>query len=329
MFWFVGILIVVFIGLGLYVYIRKTPQGFVDFRSGLVIKFLPPLDAMPIIELRDAIERFVEKNAHKIGVVVDSEQELKIPTRHGNLRARIYRGTELVDDKTLCFFHGGGWCICSIDTHREQIKRIALTTRRPVVAVDYSLSPENKFPIALEECTDVLNWLAVHAAKLNLPAQFVPIGDSAGGNLAIAATREILKQNKDVQIAEVVAVYPCTDVRERSTESHLRFEKGYYLTGMAMDAFADAYLRDNSDRVDPRVSLILADDWSDFPKTMILTAEFDPLRDEGEALGERMKAAGVDVVIKRYRGVIHGFFGLKAFGNKGLKAVSDVARFLN
>lgn len=320
--------IVFFLAVALYLFIRKVPHGWVEFKSGLILKFLPPLDAKPIQELRPALESFIARNAHKVKVQVRNIEEITIPTRHGPVPGKIFDNGRGGKSRTIFFIHGGGWCICSVNTHHEQIKRLVESTGLPVVAIDYSLSPEHKFPIAFEECVDAMTWLGDKGPDYGLAPSLVVMGDSAGGNLALTATRELTKSDFPDLVDRVVAIYPCTDGRGRTSDSHKLFEKGYYLTGTAMDIFAAAYIRSDKDRLDTRVSPILVADWSGYPATFILTAEFDPLRDEGEILAKNMMDDGVRVKVKRYPGAIHGFFGLKDFGRRGLEAVHEVANFL-
>lgn len=311
-----------------FLYIKKVPHGWLEFKSGIIVKFLPALDAKPIETLRPAIESFVAKNAHKLNLPVRRVEDLVIPTRHGEIGARIYDDGDGISEETIFFIHGGGWCICSIDTHNEQIRRITRESKKPVVAINYSLSPESKFPVAFEESVDALLWLESHAEQLGCGKKFIPMGDSAGGNIAITTTFELLKLGRGDLVSRVVAIYPAIDARNRSTLSHQSYSRGYYLTGKAMDAFAEAYLRSDDDRMDPRVSPCLEKKMSWFPPIFILTAEFDPLRDEGEAFAHMLSEAGVAVQLKRYKSAIHGFFGLKDFGKKGLIAVKDIAEYL-
>jgi acetyl esterase len=315
----------------LYFFIRWTPQGMVEFRSGLVLKFLPSLDNMPPKKVRIALEKYVASRVKSVNksLPVKEVRDMMIPTRHGDIRARLYNNTSTDAEELIVFFHGGGWCIGSIESHNEQTRRLAIATDLPVLSINYSLSPEVKFPHALEECVDAVKWAIEHHRELNVSKpQVVPMGDSAGGNLAITTTIQCIKDGLRDHITRVVPIYPVVDGRGRTTESHKLFAKGYYLTAKAMDNFTVDYLNDISDAQDPRTSPLLEEDLSFFPPCFILTAGFDPLRDEGEAFAEKLKSQGVDVTLKRYANALHAFFGIKSFGQKGIDAVYDIAKYL-
>lgn len=314
-----------------YYYIRWTPQGMVEFRSGLVLKFLPSLDNMPPQKVRVALEKYVASQVKGINktLPVSEVREMMIPTRHGEIKGRLYNNAKTTADELIVFFHGGGWCIGSIDTHNEQTRRLAIATGLPLLSINYSLSPEVKFPHAFEECVDAIKWAIAHYKELGVSQpHMIPMGDSAGGNLAITATIQCIKDGLRDHITRVVPVYPVVDGTGRNTESHKLYGKGFYLTSKAMDNFTVDYLNDISDARDPRTSPVLEQDLSQFPPCFIITAGFDPLRDEGEAFADKLKSQGVDVTLKRYANALHAFFGIKSFGQKGLDAVDDVAKYL-
>lgn len=314
--------------MGANLYIRRTSQGLVEFRSGLVLNFLPNLDHMEPVDLRVSLENFTAKNAHKVKVPIKEVKELTISTRHGEIRGRLYNNADQAMDRCIIFYHGGGFCVGSIETHNEQARRVAKATGLPLLSVNYSLSPEAKFPHAVEECVDAVLWAKDQLVTLGIDqAQFIPMGDSAGGNLAIVVTNQLIKMGHKDLITQVVPVYPVTDSTQQY-ESNKLYGEGFYLTSKAMANFMRDYLSSAEDITDVRASPILEEDLSQFPPTFILTAGFDPLRDQGEAFVEKLRAAGCQVQHKRYDNAIHAFFGLKDFGKKGLQAVDDVAEFL-
>jgi len=315
--------------MGAYLYIRRTPQGMVEFKSGLILKFLPNLDHIAPVELRDSVEKFVAKNAHKVKVPIKLVKDLSVQTRHGAVKARLYDDSDGPQDRCIIFYHGGGFCIGSIDTHNEQARRVAKATGLPLLSINYSLAPEHKFPHAFEECVDAVLWAKERLQDLGISkAQFIPMGDSAGGNLAIVVTMELIKLGHRDIISQVVPIYPVTDGTRSDYESNKLYGEGFYLTSKAMDNFVHDYISDPQESYDVRASPLLEDDLSQFPPSFILTAGFDPLRDQGEAFAQKLKEAGCIVKLKRYDNAIHAFFGLKDFGQKGLEAVEDVAKFL-
>lgn len=314
--------------MGANLYIRRTPEGLVEFKSGLVLKFLPSLDSMEPIDLRVSLENFTAKNAHKVKIPIKEVKEMTISTRHGEVRGRLYNDAQQIMNRCIVFYHGGGFCVGSIETHNEQARRVAKATGLPLLSVNYSLSPEVKFPHAVEECVDAVLWAKDHIAALGIDkAQFIPMGDSAGGNLAIVVTNQLIKMGHRDLITQVVPVYPVTD-STREYESNKLYSDGYYLTSKAMANFTRDYMSSPEDINDVRANPLLEEDLSQFPPTFILTAGFDPLRDQGEAFVEKLRAAGCEIQHKRYDNAIHAFFGLKDFGKKGLQAVDDVAEFL-
>ena len=326
------IILIVLIILAGYFYIRYTPKGMVEFKSGIVLKLLPSLDQEPPIKIRGALEKFVAKTASKLNasLPVKRVEDLTIPTRHGEIKARLYDQELGNADRLLVYFHGGGWCIGSIDTHNEQTRRLAISTGLPILSINYSLSPEVKFPHAFEECVDALVWAIKNSAQLGAQqSRVVPIGDSAGGNLAITTTIQLIKDGWKEHIAQVVPIYPVTSGAPGKKGSFEEFKEGYYLTAKAMHNFSSDYLSYSSDALDPRTSPLLEEDLSFFPPCFILTAGFDPLRDEGEAFAHKLHQQGVPVVLKRYPNALHAFFGLKDFGHMGLIAIEDVADYLN
>lgn len=315
----------------LYYYIRRTPHGLVEFKSGVVLKFLPSLDGMHPKKVRVALEKYVARGAARINrkLPVKIVKDFSIPTRHGDIGARLYRNNDEPADQLICFIHGGGWCIGSIDTHNEQTRRIALATGLPVLSLNYSLSPEVKFPQAFEECTDALKWSIEQYTELGASRpQLVIMGDSAGGNLSITTALQLIKDGMGQYISHVIPVYPVVDGRKNDRESYRMFGTGFYLTAKAMKNFKDCYIAQPDDVNDPRTSPILEKDLSQFPPVFILTAGFDPLRDEGEEFARRLHDQGVPVTLKRYPNVLHAFFGIESFGQSGLQAVDDVAAYL-
>jgi len=327
----IAIILAICLFVAAYFFIRWTPHGMVEFKSGLVLKFLPSLDHMPTRQLRVSLEKFVAKSAHKVNkrLPVKVVKELSVPTRHGDVKARLYNNSDEVQEELLVFFHGGGWCIGSIDTHNEQARRLAIATGLPLLSIDYSLSPEVKFPHAIEEGIDALLWAKDNYASLGVnQVKMIPIGDSAGGNMAITTTMGMIDAGYGDAISRMVPIYPVTDGRSRETVSHQKFGKGYYLTTKAMDVFTQDYLKSHDDSLDPRASPLAQEDVSMYPPCFILTAGFDPLRDEGEAFAHKLHEQGADVVLKRYPNCLHAFFGLKDFGKQGLIAVDDVAAYI-
>lgn len=324
---FIGVIAV--IAILFYFFIKKVPHGWVQFRTGLVLRFLPALDSQPVVKLRDSLEAFVAKKLPgvKRNLPVDDVRDISISTRHGDIKARVFQSLNPKGSHIMVYMHGGGFCIGSLNTYEEVCRRLSRETGLSVVSLDYSLAPEHKFPRAHEECVDAVKWLVNHSEEIDrAPKPLVLAGDSAGGNLIISTYYES-EAEVARHIEKMVAVYPVVDSKKSDYPSSVDYANGYYLTQKAMAQFTGALVPDQSDADDMRLSPIY-ETRTDFPETFILTAEFDPLRDQGEAFAEKLKKNGIKVVSKRYKSTIHAFFGLKDFGSQGVNAITDIDRFL-
>ena len=228
---------------------------------------------------------------------------------------RIYLPREKVpeDLPVFLFFHGGGWVTESIDNYERICARLADATGQYVAAVEYRLAPEDKFPSGLEDCYVVAKALYTGKFVLNVkPENITLIGDSAGGNLC-AALSLMARDRGEFMPKRQILIYPATynDYTEKSPFPSVK-ENGtdYLLTAGKMQDYIDLYAKNEEDKQNPYFAPYLAKDVSHQPDTLILTSEFDPLRDEGEAYGKRLKEAGNHVQIHRIKGALHGYFAL-------------------
>ena len=228
---------------------------------------------------------------------------------------RIYLPREKVteDLPVFLFFHGGGWVTESIDNYERICARLADATGQYVAAVEYRLAPEDKFPSGLEDCYVVAKALYTGKFVLNVkPENITLIGDSAGGNLC-AALSLMARDRGEFMPKRQILIYPTTynDYTEKSPFPSVK-ENGtaYLLTAGKMQDYIDLYAKNEEAKQNPYFAPYLAKDVSHQPDTLILTSEFDPLRDEGEAYGKRLKEAGNHVQIHRIEGALHGYFAL-------------------
>ena len=229
-------------------------------------------------------------------------------TINGNIPARAYAASTDASLPIVIWYHGGGFVIGDLETADRTCRKLAVGTGALVVSIDYSLAPEHPFPAGPDDCFTALRWVVDHAAELGGDPSRVAIGgDSAGGNLA--AVTALQARDEGLLLRCQLLVYPVTDAT-MSSSSYEENAEGYLLTRDSMGWFIDHYLSGGADAKDPRVSPLYADDVRGVAPALIITAEFDPLRDEGEAYGERLRDAGVDVEARRFDGQIHGFFGL-------------------
>jgi acetyl esterase len=235
-------------------------------------------------------------------------EDRTIPGPGGEIPIRIYRPEAEGPVPVVVYFHGGGWVIGNIDSHDTPCHRLAAGVPCVVVSVEYRLAPEARYPAAVEDCEAAAAWVSSHAADLGAdPARLAVAGDSAGGNLAAVVARRA-RDKSGPPIAFQLLIYPATDLT-RSMPSQVENGTGYLLTVDAMEWFEGHYLEE-SERKEPDASPLFVDDLAGLPPALVVTAEFDPLRDEGEAYAERLRQAGGDAVTSRYDGQIHGFYGL-------------------
>jgi acetyl esterase len=252
-------------------------------------------------------------------------RDLVVDGANGLVAARHYSPEEGGGPHPLVvFFHGGGFVLGDLDTHDAPCRLLCRHSGAHVLSVDYRLAPEHPFPAAVEDGRAALAWACSHAAELGAdPSRVAVAGDSAGGNItAIAA----LEASQDGGLAPVLQVllYPATDMVERS-RSHELFGGGFLLTRELMDWFAAQYVAD-SDPMDPRLSVLHAKDLGSAPPAFVVTAGFDPLRDEGEAYTGALRAAGVTPVIhRRFPGLLHGFCNIIGTSRASREALIEVA----
>jgi acetyl esterase len=251
-----------------------------------------------------------------------------VPGPNGDVPVRVYvPTTEPGPRPAIVYFHGGGWVIGDLETHDGVCRSLAAASGLTVVSVDYRLAPEHPFPAPLEDCQAAVRWVADNAAELDVdPARLAVGGDSAGGNLAAVVAREAAASGPALGFQ--LLVYPVCDgtlARPSMTEN----AEGYFLTAPMMGWFWGHYMG-TRDWTDPLASPLHCPDeaLAGVPPALVITAEFDPLRDEGEAYAERLRAAGVDVTATRYDGMIHGFFSMGDFVPDGKAAIDQAAEAL-
>ena len=242
--------------------------------------------------------------------------------------ARVYRPHGDGPYPVVMMFHGGGWVIGDLDTADCQSREVCRGTGALVVSVDYRLAPEHRFPSAAEDCYSATVWAAEHAAAYDGDASSLAVaGDSAGGNLA-AVVAQMARDRRGPEIAFQLLVYPVTDGVNFDRPSYRDNAEGYLLTAAAMHWFWDRYAPTRDDRRHPYASPLLADDLSRLPPALVMTAEYDPLRDEGEDYARALAKAGVDARFVRYDGFIHGFFAHTRMIDATREAMSDACAAL-
>ena len=262
---------------------------------------VPPLAELPVQAGREMF-RAMQPPAVDIavGAVVEAQAD--------GVPVRVYRPAGTGPFGVVMMFHGGGWVIGDLDTADCQSRQVCNGTGAVVVSVDYRLAPEHRFPAAAEDCYHATAWVARNVARFDGDqGRLAVAGDSAGGNLA-AVVCQMARDRDGPRIAFQLLVYPVTDGRLQ-TVSYRENADGYLLTAASMRWFWGHYAPNDHERLAPYASPLLAPDLSNLPPALVMTAEYDPLRDEGEAYADALAAAGVAVDKVRYDGFIHGFFG--------------------
>jgi acetyl esterase len=247
-------------------------------------------------------------------VPIGKVQNLTMPGPGGELALRIYTPVAAKSEKlpTLVFFHGGGYVIGDLDTHDGLCRMFANDANMRVIAVDYRLAPEHKFPAAIEDAYAALCWIEAHAADLGVDANHIAVGgDSAGGGLAAAAALTA-KEKGAPKIAFQMLLFPVTQIGSKTKSLH-EFAQGYFLELATLEWFYDHYgAASDVDRKDPRMSPLLAKDFAGLPPAYVMLAGFDPLHDEGMAYAEKLRAAGVSVAVADYSDLVHDFIYMQS-----------------
>jgi len=280
----------------------------------------PPAHEVPVAEARAA---HVAESARLCGPgePVAEVRDVRVPASGGEVLVRAFRPEGDGPLPVLAYLHGGGWVMGNVDSYDGLLRALANATGAIVAGVEYRLAPEHRFPAALDDSLAAIRWLAAHAAELGGDGSRLAVaGDSAGGNLAAVSARRL---RGELPIALQVLIYPVTDSRA-NLPSYLTFADGHGLSSASMRRFWDLYL-DGADGSDPDASPLRADDLAGVAPALVLTADEDVLRDEGEAYAQALREAGVAVELVRWPGSIHGFFRWLAATSEARAAVTVAA----
>ncbi|NPT58614.1 alpha/beta hydrolase [Paraburkholderia elongata] len=266
------------------------------------------------------------------GDAIAAEEDLLIPTASGPIAARLYRPVTKSGDDLLpltVFFHGGGFISCGLDTHANLCRCLAQRARTVVLSVDYRLAPEARFPAAALDACDAVRWAASNSSDLRVrPGALAVAGDSAGGNLAAVAAQQL--RHSGVNIAHQLLFYPVVDCATEHP-SYKSMGDGYFLTADMMRWFKGQYFAEGADRAhraDPLASPLAATDLTGVASATIISAEYDPLRDEAERYAARLAQAGVLTTHLRWPGQMHGFASLLGALDAADRALTLAARAL-
>lgn len=288
---------------------------------------LPDLASVDPVVIRQLTDASVDLSQ---GEPVAEVENRTLPGPAGEIPVRIYT-PEAPEGSApfpgVVYFHGGGFVYCGLDTHDGTCRSLANAAGCVIVSVDYRLAPENKFPAAPEDCFAATRWVSENGAEIGVdPTRIAVAGDSAGGNLA-SVVALMARHRRGPALAFQLLVYPIANYAF-DTDSYRENAEGYLLTEKMMRAFWRHYLSDEAEAESPYASPLRAESLQGLPPAFVITAEFDPLRDEGEAYAKRLAEAGVAATAHRYSGMIHGFFSMGPSIERAQVAIADAGRAL-
>ncbi len=284
----------------------------------------PPLSRQTSAQVRAA----AHARPLALGPDVARIYDKRIPGPGGDIPIRVYVPYGRPPFPCFVYYHGGGWVTGTLDMSDATCKHLSMGASCVVVSVDYRMAPEHKFPAAADDAYAAALWTRQHAAELGAdPGRVAVGGASAGATLAAVVCLIAKEKGGQPSLVHQLLVYPVTDLA-MNTPSHRENGQGYLLTRDSMDWYAQQYLRTPADALNPHASPLLAKDMRGLPPALVITAEYDPLRDEGEAYAQKLRAAGVPTACTRYDGMIHGFFNMFNVLDKGRLAVEEASQAL-
>jgi acetyl esterase len=285
---------------------------------------LPPVTLTEPFGPSRVINERIAMLAGEGGPTMAETREHWLPLRGRRVLCRVHKPVARGDLPVLVWFHGGGWVFQSIDSHDRLVRELAAAAGVAAVSVDYSLAPESRFPQGLLECADAVR--ALPGADWGLDGSRIVVGgDSAGGNLALATALH-LRDAGGPALRGILTAYPVT-AADFDSRSYREFADGFGLTAAGMRAYWDLYTRDPADRLNPLAAPLLAD-CAGLPPTLIQLAELDVLRSDGEGMAAKLRAAGVDVTLETYPGMLHGFVRLTGQVAAARRAVTAAGAWL-
>ncbi|GIG59427.1 putative lipase/esterase [Longispora fulva] len=294
-----------------------------DMRTQRMRNSTPQLYTLSLEEAREADLASIRASGG-IGEPVHRVIDMTIPGPGGELPIRIYQPEGPGPFPTLTYFFGGGWTLGSIDTSDGICRSLANAADCMVVTIGYRLAPETKFPGAIEDCYAALRWIDAHAKEIDAdPARLAVGGDSAGGNLAAAVTLLTRERGGPALVGQLL-VYPNTDYFS-DTPSLRENTDPWLFNQTSVSWYWNHYLTDPEQGRDPLASPLRAADHSGLPPALVITAEYDPIRDQGEQYAERLRHAGVATELTRYDGMVHGFFAMASTLDGGKRAMAQAA----
>jgi acetyl esterase len=298
-----------------------------DAQAQRVIEAMTALNLKPVeSSTPDEARESIRSRTAALGPFEDvaAVADHRVPVAGGEITVRAYSPGGPGPHPALVYYHGGGWVIGDLYTHDGLCRSLTNAARCAVVSVDYRLAPESKYPVPAEDSYAALRWVAANAGRLGIDPRRIAIGgDSAGGNLATVVAL-MARERGGPALVHQVLIYPVTD-HDLSTPSYLENATGYVLTREGMRWFWSHYLAREAQGREPHASPLRASSLAGLPSALVITAEYDPLRDEGEAYAARLRDAAVPVTVTRYPGMFHGFVRMTRILDKARTALDEIA----
>jgi len=300
-------------------FVSYDKEGWFDPRMGLIIKaqkLLPKEQGLstddPVLVRRKEITATLTLVARK-RAEPSINYDIDIPVKDASIRTRIYQSNLGTKQPVLLYLHGGGFILGTIEDNDNISRGLSEITKAVIVIPEYRLAPENKYPKGLDDCFDILLWIKENAEKLNAdPERIYIIGDSAGGNLAMATELRARSQNLDI-IKGLILIYPVLDLSNMNTASYKTYGTDYMLSSTDMAWFKSLYLNTEDEKLLEEVSPLLAKSLDNLPKILLISSQFDVLHDEAESFSERLKTSNTKFQYIEMKGLTHGFISIDAF----------------
>lgn len=284
----------------------------------------PPVEALSPVEARAGVNDRVAETGGEVMPVASIENRT-LDGQDGPISVRIYTPEGDGPFPVLAYFHGGGWVICNTGTHDAPCSKVCKYANCIVVSVDYRLSPEHKYPAANNDAYNTVLWLAKNGQTIDAdPTRIAVGGDSAGGNMSAVTALRCRGQNGP-KLAMQLLIYPVTDLLNMDNATYTAYGENYFLTKKMMEWFRGHYLNSLEEAKTPDVSPLFAKSLANLPPALVITAEFDPLREEGEAYAKRLAEEGVPVQCSRYNGMIHPFWSMQGVTDAADTACREAA----
>jgi len=284
--------------------------------------FYLPVGKVSVEELRKI---FRELSKGEKVIEVAKVEDIEIPGTQARIKARVYYPFKKAPFGILIYYHGGGFVIGDIEAYDNVCRALTNASNCVVISIEYRLAPEHKFPAAIIDSFDALKWIYENRDKFKGDLGIAVAGDSAGGN--ISTVMAILARNNKIDLKQQILIYPTVGI-DLTSRSMIEFSKGYFLEYEHILWFASQYFSKPEDVFDFRFSPILIQDFRNLAPALIITAEYDPLRDQGEAYASKLAEAGVQVTCVRFNGVTHGFMSFFYAFEQGRDAIGLIGSSL-